>query len=442
LRLKIIVAICLTFTCFLSTNAQESLHFDSSKRKVKLRFKLVNNLIILPVKVNGVLLNFLLDTGVEETILFSLDEKKEIPLFDVEKINLKGLGTQGSAEGLRAFNNVLSVGDLTFKKQEIIVVLDQNFNFSSTLGIEVNGIIGYHFFSQCVVKIDYHKKKIIIYNPEKYNEKKALRKFKTFDFQLEGGKPYIDLQVELGEHTFDAKCLIDSGNSDGLWLFQNKSKYIVVPDRHYADYLGRGFSGDIFGKKARVPSLSLDNYTFKNMVAAFPDEESFMNLNLAHNRFGSIGGEFLRRFDVIFDYQKHKLYLKKNRNYDDKFRYNTTGITIHHAGLQWYKEEIPLSGFKVSQESHYKKSDVADLKYNFKLSPIYEILNIRKNSAAEKAGLQKDDVLISINGKSVYRLTLEQINQLLKVDDSDEISLVVDRNAKEITFRFKIVDLL
>jgi hypothetical protein len=41
--------------------------------------------------------------------------------------------------------------------------------------------------------------KIIIYSRKIYNEKKALRKFKSFDFQLRGGKPFINLQVELGK---------------------------------------------------------------------------------------------------------------------------------------------------------------------------------------------------------------------------------------------------
>ena len=423
-------------------NAQENFHFDSSKRKVKLSFKLINNLIVMPIKVNGVLLHFLLDTGVKETVLFSLDENKEIPLFDVEKINLKGLGAQESIEGLKAFNNVFAIDGVHFDNQEIIVVLDQNFNFSSTLGIEVNGIIGHHFFSHAVVEIDYVKKKVIIYNPEKYNETKTLRKFESFDFQLENARPYIDMQVTLGDNTFDAKCLIDSGNSDGLWLFQNKGEHIAVPLRNYEDYLGRGFSGDIYGKKARVPQLSLNEYVFTDVVAAFPDEDSFMNLNMAQNRLGSIGGEFLRRFDVIFDYANQKMHLKKNRNYNDKFRYNTTGITIHHAGLLWYKEEIPLNSFSVSQDNHYNNVGKTDLKYNFKLLPSYEILNIRKGSPAEMAGLKKGDVIIYINKKRVYRLSLEEINQLLKADDQDVLTLIVERDGTEMTFRFQTVDLL
>ena len=440
--MKIILTFCFIFLTSIGIFAQEGFQFTTSKSRVKLPFKLVNNLIILPIKVNGIELNFLVDTGVEETILFSLDDKKEVPLYNVEKIKLIGLGTQKPIEGLKAFKNTLSVSGLEYKNQEIVIVLDQEFNFSSTLGIEVNGIIGYHFFSHNIVKIDYNKKKIFLYNPQKWKKDKILSKFEAVPFTLEKAKPYTTMQVELGNEFFDAKCLIDSGNSDGLWLFESESKSIIVPKRNFDDYLGRGFSGDVYGKKGKVSTLVLKNYQFDDVIAAFPDSLSLNNLRMVDNRVGSIGGEVLKRFNVIFDYQNEMMYLKKNKYYKEKFRYNTTGITIHHAGLQWYKEEIPITAFEVGHEGHYMDGNLKQLKYNFKLSPIYEILTIRKNSPAEKAGLKIGDVIIKINDNRVYRMNLDKINRLLCADDQEELILVVARNGMEITYKFKVFDLL
>ncbi len=42
-----------------------------------------------------------------------------------------------------------------------------------------------------------------------------------------------------------------------------------------------------------------------------PDEFSIQHVNLVEDRKGSIGGEIMRRFTVIFDYANKKLYLKK-----------------------------------------------------------------------------------------------------------------------------------
>ena len=378
----------------------------------------------------------------EETILFSLDDKKEIQLHDVEKIKLKGLGTREPVEGLKAYKNTLSVANLQFTNQEIVVILDQSFNFSSALGIEVNGIIGYHFFSQAIVKMDYEKKKIIIYNPENLIEKKLFKNFQPFDIEIQHAKPYITTEVELNDTIFKAKCLIDSGNSDGLWLFESKSNLVVIPKRNFDDYLGRGFSGDILGKKAKVNTLSLQEFSFENVITSFPDAISLTNLKMVDNRMGSIGGEILRRFNVIFDYQNNKMYLKKNKYYKDKFKYNTAGITIHHTGMQWYQEEIPLQGIGVEKDNSYKLIGVTELKYKFKLLPMYEILNVRENSPAEKSGLRVGDVILNINGNRVYKMNLNKINELLKMDNEDEVTIVVSRSGKEFTFSFKIVDLL
>jgi hypothetical protein len=46
---------------------KKGFQFESGVNKISIPFKLINNLVFIPIKVNGVELNFLLDT---ETILF------------------------------------------------------------------------------------------------------------------------------------------------------------------------------------------------------------------------------------------------------------------------------------------------------------------------------------------------------------------------------------
>jgi hypothetical protein len=75
--------------------------FDSKEvNKVKIPFQLINNLVFIPINVNGVELTFLLDSGVKETILFSLEEN-EISLKNIEK-SLSGLGSEDAIEGLKS----------------------------------------------------------------------------------------------------------------------------------------------------------------------------------------------------------------------------------------------------------------------------------------------------------------------------------------------------
>ena len=437
-----------TLLCFLLCApllyGQEGFQFSTSKKKVVVPFQLVNNLIIIPIKVNGVELNFLLDTGVEETIIFSLDEKDELELYEIQKVKLKGLGDEAPTEGLKSSKNILTLPGLKSFNHEILIVLDEEFNFSSSLGIPVNGIIGSRFFMKNLIEINYSRKKIVVYNPKRLQPEKVFSGYKSFPITIENAKPYLQSLVVVDSLAVDAKCLIDTGNSDPVWLFKGKSEAIDVPEKNYEDFLGRGFNGDIHGKRAKIRQVSVNGFDFKNPVGSFPDSISLLNVKMVKDRLGSVGGELLKRFNIIFDYQNKMVYLKKNHHFDEPFRYNISGVSIHHTGLQWVSEYTPLRtelNINSSDESNYSRT-TSELKYRFQLKPLFEISNIRKNSLAEKAGLQVGDVIVSINNKSAYKYSLQEMNALLKADAGEHLSIKVKRKDKEIDFRFRLLELL
>ena len=70
--MKRILGFILLFCCFYNLGfSQGKFIVLNAKKTDKIRFKLINNLIVIPVEVNGVELSFLLDTGVSKTILFN-----------------------------------------------------------------------------------------------------------------------------------------------------------------------------------------------------------------------------------------------------------------------------------------------------------------------------------------------------------------------------------
>jgi hypothetical protein len=54
----------------------------------------------------------------------------------------------------------------------VYIITDQDFNISSHVGIPVNGIIGYHFFKDHPVLIDYSSKKLSFTTIKIYFRKK------------------------------------------------------------------------------------------------------------------------------------------------------------------------------------------------------------------------------------------------------------------------------
>lgn len=425
--------------------AQDGFVFDKGVEKVTLPLILINNLVFIPIKVNGVELNFLLDTGVEETILFSLGDNPDVNFYNSEKITLKGLGSEDAIEGLKTTNNVLELNGARSHNQLIYVILDQSFNLSSQIGIPVNGIIGYQFFKDNLVRIDYGSKKVVIYKNDAANLKKIQKKFKKMPITIEKSKPYLMGNVAINESNVAVKMLIDIGNSDSVWLFQNLSELIKVPSKNFEDFLGKGFSGDIEGKRAKIDGFSFDKYNFKSPIVAFPDSSSIKSVRMVQNRVGSVGGEILKRFSVVFDYKNEQLYLKKNSNFNEPFTYNKSGIEIQQNGLQWVQETVKLETVPLSGAAAFDrngKNITNDFKYKFQLKPIYEISNIRKNSPAANCGLQVGDVIVSVNKSSAYRYSLQKLNEMFKSEEDKWIYLEIERNSQVLKFSFQLQDIL
>ena len=137
------------------------------------------------------------------------------------------------------------------------------------------------------------------------------------------------------------------------------------------------------------------------------------------------------------------MYFKKNSEYNSAFGYNKSGVEIQHKGLQWIQETVrletvPLATNVFDSNDNKKK----DFKYKFVLKPIYEIANVRKNSPAEIAGLQKGDVLILINRSPAYKYSLQEINTLFKSEQEQWITLEVERDSEILKFSFQLFDVL
>ncbi|TDE02259.1 aspartyl protease family protein [Flavobacterium sandaracinum] len=442
--MKKVLFLLFTYLYVVSVFAQEGFQFEKEVSKTSVPFKLINNLVFVPIKVNGIELNFLLDTGVAETILFSLEDKKEVRFFNIEKVLLRGLGNQAAVEGLKSTNNTLEFSDLMIKNHMLYIVLDPEFNLSSHIGIPVNGIIGYQFFRNNLVEVNYHKKRIVVYKNTERNRTKFEKKFSTIPITIEKYKPYVNSTVTLDNHDVAVKLLIDIGNSDAVWLFQDRSALIKVPVKNFNDFLGRGFSGDVEGKRGRLQKFKMANFEFSKPVAAFPDSISIRNVTMVPDRMGSIGGEIMKRFDVVFDYQNQRLYLKKNSEFSTPFSYNKTGVEIQHNGLQWIQETVRMETVPLANKYGESggTSPKTDFKYKFKLKPIFEIANVRKNSSAAEAGLQKGDIIIMINDVVPYKYSLQEINSLFKSIENKWITLVVERQKQILKFTFQLDDIL
>ena len=228
-------------------------------------------------------------------------EDKNVDFRNVEKITFRGLGETVSVDALKSINNEIKIGkNYVDRSHTVFIVLDEDFNISQDIGVPVNGIIGYYFFKNHPLEINYINKTITVYKDSSELPKKIL-KFSEFPISVEMNKPYMYADVEMKHDKQRSKLLLDLGNTDSVWLFPTLIKDFIYNRPNVDDFLGRGFSGDIFGKRSRINSLYIGKFRMNKPIASMPDEYSIQHLKIVKDRKGSIGSEVLRRFTLVFN---------------------------------------------------------------------------------------------------------------------------------------------
>ncbi|NMH88581.1 PDZ domain-containing protein [Flavivirga algicola] len=444
LSINKLLCLVLVFFCFSGLGfSQGKFIIENKKQTDKVKFKLINNLIIIPVEVNGVKLSFLLDTGVSKPIIFNfLNVSDTLKIKETETIFLKGLGEGESVETLRSRNNVFKIGDAIKLNQDLYAVYNSNLNFAPRLGFPVHGIIGFDLFKDLVVEINYSKKILKLTTPEKYTYKKC-KKCERLNLEFYNNKPYINADVAINRVITPVKLLIDSGGSDALWLFEDNSLGIKSNNKYFYDFLGHGLSGSVYGKRSKARSFFLRSFELNNVNVSYPDSTYILHARKLKGRNGSLSGNILKRFNIVFDYRRAKITLTKNHYFNEKFQYNKSGIELAHNGLRLVQERDNFIGndnYGNSQEQSGTRIMI-NPQYKLSLKPAYTIVELREGSPAEKAGLLKGDVILSINNKSTYHFKLQELIIMFYGDSGKRIKLKVERGDKILTFEFRLENL-
>lgn len=376
------------------------------RKKVEIPIQIQNNLIVVPVVLNDMLpLRFIIDTGVRTAILTQKTFSDILQLPYSRKYTIAGPGGDKLVDAYVTNNVSLTLPGVSGKGHALLVLDKDLLELRNNLGVDVHGILGYELFSRFIIKIDYKRKLMTLYSPEKF---KAGKKFQEVPMLIEDTKPFVVTPITIdAKNMLTAKLLVDTGASHGLMLEPTSDARIVVPDNQVSTILGRGLGGIITGKIGRVETLELAKYKINHALTNFPDTNSYLD-TLKHAltfRNGSLGGEILSRFTVAFNYPQGKLYLKKNSDFKKPFYLNLSGI------------ELRAKGSRLN---------------------VFEVVDVRSLSAAEKAGIKAGDIVVGINGYATQDLQLNQINALLNSSPGKRVRIEVERKKVKQKVEFRL----
>lgn len=420
-----------------SVYSQNIWDFSQNKNKIVIPFQLLNNSIIVQPRVNDVQLNLILDTGSGYNILFAFPEKDSIAFFNTSKIKITGPGMDEPIDAYISKSNKIEFKSISSKKLDVILMLEDEYSFTTSIGIPIHGILGADFFMDNIVEIQYDTRRVIVYRKETKRIKNKILNYKQLPFVLKAKKPYIPVDITIEEKKIEnLEFLVDTGLSDGLWIFEKELK--IKNKKYIDDYLGSGIGGSVYGKRVRFKNINFSEFEFNAPIISMPDSLSFLKKNILNQRDGSVGGEILKRFNVVFDYGKQIMYLDKNSNFNNKFYYNIAGFDIRYNGVEIIEEKISVKNSVMTENTiGFSNAHVDNYDFKYILKQGIEISYIRKNSLADKAGLKVDDKIISINGKKAVFYKLPEIIEILQKNIDETVIIEVERKGKKI-----IVELL
>jgi len=436
-RIKKIFSIIILFWIFIPAFSQSSMQLLKNRKKQKLHFEFINNVIVIPVSLNGKKLSFILDTGAKNTILFGSSNSDSLVLNDQIKTKISGLSGK-PINAIISRNNRIQIKNIFGYGQKVFVILDDSFNLSLKMGKPIHGIIGYELLKNFVTDINFKTQTLKFYKPEKFTVPNS-KKYQKSNLEFHKDKPYIETVSFLKDGSqHQTKLLLDTGCSDALWLFEKASTGLQITDKFFSDYLGEGISGSIKGKRSKIKSFKIGEYTFNNITAAFLDSISTQRARSFKERDGSIGCNLLQRFRVIFDYPNKTLYLKKAKSFKKDFRYNRAGI-----GISYHKDAKVLvaeknSSIVISDNTSADNNPLFEINYKYKFKRLFYIYYIRKESPADKAGLLVNDIITRINDKPSYDYTLNEIIGLFYDYEGMIITIDIDRGGYPYHYEFRL----
>ncbi len=384
------LSICILFLS-VAVNAQQ-FSINEKVKQVKLRFQLVREMVVIPLFINqrGPF-NFVLDTGVGLMIITDPTLVDSININNRRTLKMYGTGNDVVFEAYATSSLDVLVGQ-SLKSQDVsaAILKDDHFGLSNYAGMHIHGLLGYEFFANLAVKVNFMDSTLTIARPGKI---KPLKRGIILPISVEGRKPYFTTKALLADgSSTDKKLLIDLGAGHPLSI-ENSQLHQGNPQKVMAANLGVGLTGPVNGYLSRIDELDIGKYKFANVITSFPD--SNVHVNFVVRRDGSLGMGILKRFLVVFDYNNQTMYLKPNARFKEPFEHDMSGMEYYASGKDY--DKIIVS-------------------------------RVEPCSAADEAGIRANDEITRVNFKPVNRMTVAEIDNLLKSRENRNILIEIYRN--------------
>jgi len=293
-RFLFIALVCLAARTWADDRHRD--HFKSGELSTTFPILIHEDLIYVPLEINGRQLKFVLDSGSSRTLVDTA-QLKDLNLKEVGSDSLQGAG-QGRVpiRTLDGFAIRLPGLEMYVDRSSAVDLSPVNKGNSQ----REDGLLGYPFLSRYVVTINYQNETMTITTAEKFVPPTGAT---PLPIEIRHGWPFIKGAVKPSEDvTLQDKFFIDSGSSDAV----DHPIATQLQSRKPTE-TGVGLGTPTTGSVAKLWGFQIGPYLIHNVeVACCGSSEDTKRM---------FGGEILSRFTVIFDYPHGQILLIPNRRY-------------------------------------------------------------------------------------------------------------------------------
>ena len=376
--------------------AAKEYKFTSGQTSSRIPFDEDDGYIFLQLRINGSApLWFGLDTGATHSII----DKRWAESLGMKSESSRQIAGAGGTEDAAIFKNVsIKLPGVELNNQTLWGLPLES--LSSANGRQMAGILGYELFKYFVVDIDYASNLMNLYDPAGYQYRGA-GQIIPLNVQ-DDGEIYVTAKVQApGGNQIEGEFVIDTGGNRTLLLSRE-----FVEQHRLVESIGKtlmvrggGVGGEIQLAMGRLKSLQLGQFVINNPVAGFTKVGQIADAGKA----GNIGGGFLMRFRVIFDYSRKRMILEPNARLSEPDEFDMSGAALMSEGPEY---------------------------------SIVKVIRVRPDSPAALAGLKPLDVIIAVDGepaksvnrlKKLFRVEREFMLKVKRKEDILELKLKLRR---------------
>ncbi len=342
----------------------------------------IDNLIFLPVSINQ-----------GKPGLFELDSTAAATSVDPGRMADASLPSDASKSAIQ--NCILNLPGVELPMSSLAVAPRNDFN--AQMGMLYQGTLGADFFARLVVVVDYARQTIQLYDPATYTYP---GKEKGFQATFAGNTPLVRAKFTIpGQKTLEADFVVNTALDFGIVFSRTFTDARRISPVHFKTIAASYPAVDAGAKilLGRLKALQIGAFTVEEPVAAFsqstpPSSQNNQNKNIA----GMIGGDFLRRFTVIFDLPHQRIILEPNLEFN-KF------------------PEVDMSGLSIVAKGPGLRT--------------FEIVRVQPGTPGASAGIHEGDIIAGIDEEPAADITLASIRELFR-QVGHKYKLLIERNGK------------